>query len=157
MRRVQSRLSRCLMLPYNARSEIRLGQSNSNKSLADQLAGIVFDLTIESTNEYLETVNKPSLEWFGDFLSNLPAEDDENFEANVLNKLVDSESSIFEYKMSPATNSDVSMTFTHVIEPSEIAALLLNTKKTVMIGKDMIVSYINIYYTFLFNRLTFIQ
>ena len=140
MPRAQIRLSRCSMFPYNARSEISLGQSIINKSLIDQLAGIIFDLTIGSANEYLESVNKPALEWLGTFLSNLPAEDDENFEENVLNKLVDSESSIFEYSMSPPTNSDVSMKFSHVIEPSIIAALLLSTKKTVMLGNEMKVS-----------------
>jgi hypothetical protein len=53
---------------------------------------------------------------------------------NVMNKLINSHASLFEYQKVAETSADVSMKFSHVVEPWVLAALLLNTKKGVLKG-----------------------
>ena len=129
-----SRVSRCAMAMHIPRSELRLGQSTESQTLTEQLKAVAFDLSIINLTTYLEGIDKPALEWFEKFLLELPADDDHQFELNVMNKLINSHASLFEYQKVAETSVDVSMKFSHVVEPWVLAALLLNTKKGVLKG-----------------------
>ena len=124
------------MRTYNARSELRMGRSDEAGTMSDKLADIIFDVAVTRTKAHLNTLDKPALEWFEMFLTNLPVEDDDNLEENVLNKLIASESSLYKYQNSAST-TELSMKFSYEIEPWLIADILLTVKQSIMTGEDV--------------------
>lgn len=129
------RKSQLMMSAYIPRSELRFGQSLDTKTLAEVVNSVAFSISITDLSSHLDRTDKPAFEWFERFLSELPAEDDEHFELNVMNKLISAHTSLFEYQTTSAVNPDVSLNFSHAVEPCLLAGLLLDAKKAVLRGK----------------------
>lgn len=119
---------------YIPRSELELGQWSQIKTLSQQLSAIVFDLSVAKLISHLDEVDKPALEWFDAFISGVPAENRESFEINVLNALISTDAFLFEYERVSDYNPEVSIKFSHVVEPWVLAALLLNSKTIILKG-----------------------
>jgi hypothetical protein len=128
--------SALLMARYSPGSELRLGQTNANVPVFDQFKKIVFESTIDKTVAYLEENNKVVSEWFQKFLSELPLDDDKNFEPNIMNRLISSEATLFEFSSEAETSKGLSIKFSHVIEPWIIVSHLISAKEVVLEGNS---------------------
>ena len=133
-RPIYLRKTQRMMSAHIPRSELKFGQSLDGKTLAEVVNAVAFDISITKLSTHLDQTDKPALEWFERFLFELPAEDEEHFELNVMNKLISAHTSLFEYQTTSPVNPDVSMNFSHAVEPCLLAGLLLDAKKTVLRG-----------------------
>lgn len=122
------------MARYIPKSELVLGHWSPSKTLRQQLSAIVFDLSVGKLISHLDGIDKPALEWFDAFISGISADNGESYESHVMNALTSTDAFLFEYERVTDHNPDVSIKFSHVVEPWVLASLLLNSKKTVFKG-----------------------
>ena len=123
-----------MMARYIPRSELELGNCGQSKTLSQQLSAILFDLSVGKLISHLDGIDKPALEWFDAFISGISADNGDSYESNVMNALTSTDAFLFEYERVSDHNPDVSIKFSHVVEPWVLAALLLNSKNIVFKG-----------------------
>ena len=117
------------------RTELRFGQSLNANDLEAVVNAFAFDIYIKNLSSHLERTDKPAFEWFERFLFEIPAEDDDHFELHVMNKLMTAHTFLLEHEITSPENTDLSLSFSHCVEPCLLATLLLDGKKAVLKGK----------------------
>lgn len=136
----RSRVTTCFSSRYYGGSELKLGQFIGDKPISNQLSTVIFERAIDSAIDHLEENDKVKKEWFENFLLDIAPRDDKNdsnddgYEQDVMNKLIDSDAILIEHEVTSQTNTEVSIKVSHVVEPWIIAALLIDAKRTVMKG-----------------------